>query len=98
MRRSRSSVMPLYIRPAAVRRAATHARFVHQVPIAGLWTLISPCVAFGAAHAAHTNDIVVGIVVLILGFANAVFRVARPVARVTVQQREGTPAWCPLRV
>jgi hypothetical protein len=44
------------------------------VALAGLWTLISPAVTHGLAHTAHTNNIIVGIVVLILGFANAVFR------------------------
>ena len=44
------------------------------VAIAGLWTLISPGVTYSMARAAHTNDIIVGIIVLILGFANAVFR------------------------
>ena len=44
------------------------------VAIAGLWTLLSPGVGYGAASAAHTNDVIVGIIVLVLGFANAVFR------------------------
>jgi hypothetical protein len=44
------------------------------VAIAGLWTLLSPGVHYGVAHAAHTNNLVVGVIVLILGFANAVFR------------------------
>jgi len=62
----------------AVFAAWTAARAAHPVAswivaIAGLWSLISPGVTYGAAHAAHTNDIVVGIIVLILGFANAVF-------------------------
>jgi hypothetical protein len=57
---------------AAVRDAHPVASWI--VAIAGLWSLVSPGVAYGMAHAAHTNDIVVGIIVLILGFANAVFR------------------------
>src|SRR4029078_8704002 len=44
------------------------------VAIAGLWTLLSPGVSYGMARASHTNDIIVGIIVLVLGFANAVFR------------------------
>ena len=45
------------------------------VALAGLWTLVAPSViAYGMFTASRTNDIVVGIIVLVLGFANAVFR------------------------
>ncbi len=45
------------------------------VAIAGLWTLVAPSmIAYGGLTTSRTNDIVVGIVVLVLGFANAVFR------------------------
>ena len=45
------------------------------VAVAGLWTLIAPSIiAYGLLRTARTNDIVVGIVVLVLGFANAMFR------------------------
>jgi hypothetical protein len=57
---------------AAVSEAHPVASWI--VAIAGLWTVISPGVTYGMAHAAHTNDIIVGIIVLMLGFANAVFR------------------------
>jgi len=45
------------------------------VVLAGLWTLLGPSIiGYGAMHASRANDVVVGIVVLVLGFANAVFR------------------------
>lgn len=45
------------------------------VAIAGLWTLAAPAMFdYGAMTLSKTNDIVVGIIVLVLGFANAVFR------------------------
>ena len=45
------------------------------VALAGLWTLVAPSViVYGMFTASRTNDIVVGIIVLVLGFANAVFR------------------------
>jgi len=47
------------------------------VAIAGLWTLIAPFVIeYGTMSASRTNDIVVGIIVLVLGFINAVYRQA----------------------
>jgi hypothetical protein len=69
-------VLGIIIAAFAVWAATSEAHPVASwiVAIAGLWTLISPGVTYGMAHAAHTNDIIVGIVVLILGFANAVFR------------------------
>ena len=45
------------------------------VAIAGLWTLIAPAVInYAGARVSRGNDIVVGIVVLVLGIANAVYR------------------------
>jgi hypothetical protein len=45
------------------------------VAIAGLWTLVAPTViSYAATPRARANDIVVGIVVLILGIANALYR------------------------
>lgn len=45
------------------------------VALAGLWTLIAPGVIhYGANHAARANDITVGIVVIVLAVASAVYR------------------------
>ena len=45
------------------------------IAAAGLWTLISPAVIrYGALAASRANDIVVGIMVLALGIASAVYR------------------------
>jgi SPW repeat len=45
------------------------------IAVAGLWTLIAPSVIhYTILTASKTNDIVVGIIVLVLGFANAVYR------------------------
>jgi hypothetical protein len=45
------------------------------VAIAGLWTLIAPAaIRYAGMRASLANDIVVGIVVLVLGIANAVYR------------------------
>ncbi len=45
------------------------------VVLAGLWTLLAPSViGYGALHASSVNDVMVGVVVLVLGFANAVYR------------------------
>jgi len=45
------------------------------VAIAGLWTLLAPAVINYTMHSvSRSNDIVVGIIVLILGIANAVYR------------------------
>ena len=45
------------------------------VVIAGLWTLLAPAAIDYSMHAASkANDIAVGVVVLVLGFANAVYR------------------------
>jgi hypothetical protein len=43
------------------------------VALAGLWTLIAPGV-FHYGGAAQTNDVVIGIVVLVLGVSNAMYR------------------------
>jgi len=45
------------------------------VAIAGLWTLIAPSVIrYAGMTASRANDVIVGIVVLVLGIANAVYR------------------------
>lgn len=45
------------------------------VAIAGLWTLIAPAWIDYSMHAgSRANDIVIGILVLVLGIANAVYR------------------------
>jgi len=45
------------------------------VAIAGLWTLIAPSVIqYGMRSTSKANDVVVGVIVLVLGFANAVYR------------------------
>jgi hypothetical protein len=45
------------------------------VAIAGLWTLIAPAaISYAGMTASRSNGIVVGIVVLVLGIANAVSR------------------------
>lgn len=46
------------------------------VALAGLWTLLAPSVISypPSLHAALVNDVTVGIIVLVLGFANAVYR------------------------
>jgi hypothetical protein len=45
------------------------------VALAGLWTLIAPAVInYAGMTASRGNDIVVGIVVLVLGLASAVYR------------------------
>jgi len=47
------------------------------VAVAGLWTLIAPgVISYAGMAASRRNDIVVGIIVLVLGFANAVYRQA----------------------
>ncbi|HEY7291029.1 MAG TPA: SPW repeat protein [Vicinamibacterales bacterium] len=45
------------------------------VALAGLWTLIAPAaIHYGQMTASRTNDVVVGIIVLILGVADAMYR------------------------
>jgi hypothetical protein len=45
------------------------------VALAGLWAIIAPAaISYGQLAASRTNDIVVGIVVLILGVADAMYR------------------------
>ena len=47
------------------------------IAVAGLWTLIAPAALnYVGMHASRTNDIIVGIVVLVLGGANALSRQA----------------------
>src|SRR5262249_573496 len=57
---------------AATRRSSVISWLV---ALAGLWTLIAPAVIpYRALTVSRGNDIVVGVVVLILGVANAVYR------------------------
>jgi len=45
------------------------------VAVAGLWTLLAPAmINYSAFAASKANDVTVGIVVLVLGFANAIYR------------------------
>ncbi len=47
------------------------------VALAGLWTLIAPAVInYTAVPRARSNDIAVGVIVLILGVVNALYRPA----------------------
>jgi energy-coupling factor transporter transmembrane protein EcfT len=60
---------------AAISVGRATAPLSWLVALAGLWTLIAPAVIhYGAMTAARSNDIVVGIIVLVLGIANAVYR------------------------
>jgi SPW repeat len=48
------------------------------IAVAGLWLAIAPAaINYRGISAARANDVVVGIVVLILGIANATFRESR---------------------
>ncbi len=45
------------------------------VALAGLWTLAAPFVIdYAARSASRGNDMIVGVIVLVLGFANAIYR------------------------
>lgn len=58
---------------AAMTRA--HAALSWLVAIAGLWTLVAPSfIGYGTLAASRSNDIIVGIIVLVLGFISAVWR------------------------
>jgi nitrate reductase gamma subunit len=60
---------------AAISVARASSAISWLVALAGLWTLIAPAVIdYAGMTASRTNDIVVGIVVLVLGIANAVYR------------------------
>jgi len=53
------------------------------VALAGLWTLIAPAaISYAGLTTSRANDIVVGIVVLVLGIANTVYSQRRPVRTV----------------
>ena len=55
--------------------SSTSPAIAWSVAIAGLWTLVAPSVIDYTMHSAsRANDIVVGIIVLVLGIANAVYR------------------------
>jgi hypothetical protein len=59
---------------AAAAAAWRFAAISWVVALAGLWTLLAPgAIGYGNLTASRGNDIVVGIVVLVLGIANAVF-------------------------
>ena len=59
---------------AAISAARPSSAVSWLIAIAGLWTLIAPAVIrYAGMAASRTNDIVVGIVVLVLGIANAVY-------------------------
>ncbi len=45
------------------------------VVLAGLWALVAPAVInYTGSHGSRANDVIVGIVVIVLGIANAVYR------------------------
>lgn len=57
---------------AAMRRTSIASWLV---ALAGLWTLIAPAaINYAGLTTARTNDIIVGIIVLVLGLANTVYR------------------------
>lgn len=54
---------------------STNPAIAWCVALAGLWTLLAPAVIDYTMHtASRANDIVIGIIVLVLGIANAVYR------------------------
>ena len=58
---------------AAIARPSSILSWI--VALAGLWTLIAPSVInYGTMTASRGNDMIVGVVVLVLGFANAIYR------------------------
>jgi len=60
---------------AAISAGRQAAGVSWVVALAGLWTLIAPAVInYGGLAASRTNDVTVGIIVLILGVADAVYR------------------------
>jgi hypothetical protein len=60
---------------AAISAARPSTAISWLVAIAGLWTLVAPAViSYAGMNVSRTNDIVVGIVVLVLGIANALYR------------------------
>jgi hypothetical protein len=60
---------------AAIAARRPTAAISWLIAISGLWLLIGPAaIAYRGMAASRANDIVVGIVVLILGIANATFR------------------------
>jgi hypothetical protein len=60
---------------AATAASRPSATMSWLVAIAGLWTLIAPSViAYGSFAASRRNDMIVGVVVLILGAVDALYR------------------------
>jgi hypothetical protein len=60
---------------AAASAARPMAATSWLIALAGLWTLIAPTVlGYGNAGASRGDDIVVGIIVMVLGIVNAVYR------------------------
>ena len=56
--------------------------FAWLIALAGLWTLIAPAVLnYAELGLLRTNDIVVGVLVLLLGFFSAISRPAAPVVK-----------------
>jgi hypothetical protein len=60
---------------AAIATTRPSAVISWLIAAAGLWTLIAPSViGYGTMTRSRSNDVVVGIVVLVLGIASAVYR------------------------
>jgi len=60
---------------AAISVARPSSVISWLIAIAGLWTLVAPAaITYAGMTASRANDIVIGIIVLILGIANAVYR------------------------
>jgi hypothetical protein len=60
---------------AAISATRPSAVISWLVAVAGLWTLLAPAALdYTRAASSRANDIVIGIVVLVLGVANALYR------------------------
>jgi hypothetical protein len=60
---------------AAVSATRPSALISWLVALAGLWTLLAPAAMnYAGVMTSRANDIVVGVIVLVLGIANAVYR------------------------
>jgi len=58
---------------ASVSATRPHPAVSWLVALAGLWTLLAPTfISYVGRGASRTNDVIVGIVVLIIGAANAI--------------------------
>lgn len=70
-------IIAVFAYAAAVSAAGASGAVVSWiVALAGLWTLLAPSVISypPSLHVSLVNDVTVGIIVLVLGFANAVYR------------------------